>query len=132
MVLKVACQEARAYSIAHPIEKRSEMGHYWSEMGDHTPPNEAELSAARGARALRDRGYSDPLEELGMTGHVIRPRYSPLDRDLSLRLHRPCGQAVFDPETHDRYCPAAVSVEESFALSEVLDPPSERDRRATR
>lgn len=82
------------------------MGHYRSEMGSDLPPSEAEAAAQTKAQALRDRGYSDPIEEGGWTGHTIQPRYVSLARGLALRWHEPCGQAVFDPEAHDRYCPA--------------------------
>lgn len=82
------------------------MGHYRSEMGGDLPPSEAEIAAAAKVLGLRERGYSDPLTEGGFTGHVIRPGEARFDRDVALRWHKPCGQAVFDPEMHDRYCPA--------------------------
>jgi hypothetical protein len=79
------------------------MGHYASEIGGGIPED---VRAAEEAQALRDRGYSDPVKEAGWDS-AICIRYTPR---LSLRLHVPCGQAVFDPDTHDRYCPATVGL----------------------
>ena len=82
------------------------MGHYRSEMASDWPPREAEVAAQTKAQALRDHGYSDPIEEGGFTGRTIRPLEASFAGGVALRWHKSCGQAVFDPEAHDRYCPA--------------------------
>lgn len=86
-----------------PSMRGHNMGHYWSEMG---PPTPAKPSAeVEEARDLRKRGYTEGIEEMAVTGrHLCAGGGS--DRSLQLRLHRPCGLAVFDPDTHDNFCPA--------------------------
>lgn len=63
-----------------------------------------EVKALEELQALHDRGYTDPVKICG--GDKVHPPYP--HWKLALRMHTPCGQAVFDPDQHDRYCPARV------------------------
>lgn len=78
------------------------MGHYRSEMVGISEPTEHDLKLAQEARSMDERGYSEAVTDRYM-GVVLSP---PFERGKGLRHHRPCGQAVFDPDTHDKFCPA--------------------------
>ena len=78
------------------------MGHYESEIGGD---NSRDVRAAEEAEALRARGYSDPIKYQGSEMAICAQH----TLALSLRLHKPCGQAIFDPDQHDRYCPARAT-----------------------
>lgn len=76
------------------------MGHYLSEMSGEL--TELELEQSRVAQELYQRGYSDPVSANSHRGKIETQGIDP----RPLRYHEPCGTAVFDPDTHDRYCPA--------------------------
>ena len=79
------------------------MGHYLCEV------ESADQTAARISQALE-------VEELHAAGYYsVRAvgskitAYPPEGSNQLLYAHKPCGQAVFDLEAHDRYCPAIVA-----------------------
>lgn len=78
------------------------MGHYRSEMVGSPEPTKHDLQLAREAQGMEDRGYSETITDPYLNV-VLSPRF---DRGKGLRHHRPCGQAVFDPDVHDKFCPA--------------------------
>jgi len=77
-------------------------------------------------QALHDRGYTDPVKICGGDKvHLPYPNWK-----LALRMHTPCGQAVFDPDQHDRYCPA-IAVRHERALWDSITDPLLRSEGAT-
>jgi hypothetical protein len=78
------------------------MGHYASEMGYEAPLSKPERESREVKRELGERGYVGPaVKHYGDTIHLSEMYNSP-----GLLLHKLCGAAVFDPDSHDQYCPA--------------------------
>lgn len=63
---------------------------------------EREVPVVPGIQWLRDQGYSDRAKVSSYLD-TVQVHHG---EDLELRLHYPCGAAVFDPRTHSRFCPA--------------------------
>ena len=87
-----------------------------SDFDETRSPGDAR--AIEEAKALHDRGYTDPVKICG--GDRVHPPH-PYWK-LSLRMHIPCGQAVFDPDQHDHYCPAIAARREGDLWDSVTDP----------
>ena len=77
------------------------MGHYLSEMGGGDVEGARRRSEAEAA--LAERGYSSQAK-VNSASWKVELYYQGIQN--TLRLHAPCGTAVFDPDTHDKFCPA--------------------------
>ena len=63
---------------------------------------EEEFVDRPGAEWMSQNGFSSPAKASSYTGLVQTYH----DGDHEVRWHFPCGNAVFDPRTHLRFCPA--------------------------
>ena len=80
----------------------------------YVSPSEREASQVR--VALEDRGYEGPATVV--YGGIVKMGTKYMSPPLL--HHRPCGNAVFDPDIHDQHCPARRTGL-GTALAEVID-----------
>ena len=78
------------------------MGHYGSEMGDPSTAHDEPSLEGVVPLTLAERGYS----QVRTSHHLSNVVSGRGDDEARLRHHHPCGQAVFEPDVHDKYCPA--------------------------
>ena len=92
------------------------MGHYLGEV-ESADQTEERISRAREVEELHAAGYYSVHAVSGVIA-----AYPPEGGIQFLYLHKPCGQPAFDPDTHDRYCPARRYEPGADFLDEVSNP----------
>jgi hypothetical protein len=97
-----------AYIQVEQHERVILMGHYASEMAGQRQETEAEKVRRQRAQDLANRGYVFAVPHQNSIGGQSRVWSGPYWNTEGKELldHKPCGQAVFDEEIHQNFCPA--------------------------